>query len=100
MSLIPVPGHGAGTLTPEGNLAAFIDSYLLPGKMYRGTWDPEGLFSTLPAIATTLLGVFAGNWIRSGRDRSEIAAGVPVEEAELEAIYEADKANYRTDEQR
>ncbi len=76
MSLIPVPGHGAGVLTPEGNLAAFIDSYLLPGKMYRGTWDPEGLFSTLPAIATTLLGVFAGNWIRSGRERSEIAAGM------------------------
>ena len=44
--------------------------------MYRGTWDPEGLFSTLPAVATTLLGVFTGHWIRSGRDRSEIAAGM------------------------
>ena len=48
MAWIPVPGSGAGVLTPEGNLAAFIDSYLLPGRMYRGTWDPEGLFSTLP----------------------------------------------------
>ena len=76
MSLIPVPGSGTGVLTAEGNLAAYIDSYLLPGKMYRGTWDPEGLFSTLPAIATTLLGVFTGNWLRSGRDRSEIAAGM------------------------
>ena len=76
MAWIPVPGSGAGVLTPEGNLAAFIDSTLLPGRMYRGTWDPEGLFSTLPAIATTLLGVFTGNWIRCGRDRSEIAAGM------------------------
>ncbi|MCP3961703.1 MAG: DUF5009 domain-containing protein [bacterium] len=76
MALIPVPGSGVGVLTPEGNLAAWIDSYLLPGSMYRVTWDPEGLFSTVPAVATALLGVFTGNWLRSGRDRSEIAAGM------------------------
>lgn len=74
MSLVPVPGHGAGVLTPEGNLAGYVDRLLLPGRMYRGTWDPEGILSTLPAVATTLLGVLTGHWIRSGNDRREIAA--------------------------
>jgi predicted acyltransferase len=76
MTWIPVPGVGAGVLTPEGNFAAWIDRFIVPGQMYRGSWDPEGLFSTLPAIATTLLGVFTGYWIRSGRDRAKIAAGL------------------------
>ncbi len=76
LELIPVPGQGAGVLTPEGNLAAWVDGWLLPGRMYQGTWDPEGLASTVPAVATTLLGVFTGHWIRSRRERSEIAAGM------------------------
>ena len=76
MTLVPVPGHGAGVLTPEGNLAAWIDSHLVPGRMYEGTWDPEGLMSTFPALATALLGVFTGDWLRSGRDRREIARGM------------------------
>lgn len=76
MALVPVPGSGSGDLTPEGNLAAWVDRLLLPGRLWKETWDPEGLFSTLPAVATTLAGVFTGHWIRSGRDRSEIAAGM------------------------
>lgn len=76
MKLVPVPGVGAGVLTPEGNLAAWIDRFIVPGRMYQGTWDPEGFLSTLPATATTLLGVFTGYWIRSGRERLEIAAGM------------------------
>ncbi len=74
MALIPVPGHGAGVLTPEGNLAAYVDSFLLPGRMWQGTWDPEGLLSTIPAIATTLLGVFAGHLLHSRSNRTEITA--------------------------
>ncbi|HUV14707.1 MAG TPA: DUF5009 domain-containing protein, partial [Acidobacteriota bacterium] len=73
LTLIPVPGVGAGVLTPEGNLAAFVDSYLLPGRMWQGTWDPEGLLSTIPAVVTTLLGVLTGRWLRSGREKCEIA---------------------------
>lgn len=42
------------------NLANYLDQKYLPGKKWDGTWDPEGLLSTLPAIATCLLGVFAG----------------------------------------
>jgi len=78
MKLVPVPGFGAGVLTPEGNLAGWIDSLVLPGRLYQGTWDPEGLLSTLPAIATALSGVFTGYWLRSGRDRVEIVRGMSV----------------------
>jgi predicted acyltransferase len=78
MAWIPVPGHGAGVLTPEGNLAAYLDSQLLPGRMWQGTWDPEGILSTLPSVSTTLIGVLTGHWVRSGRSRSGIAAGMIV----------------------
>jgi predicted acyltransferase len=73
---VPVPGHGAGAIdSKEGNLAAFVDRALLAGHLYRGSWDPEGVLSTLPAIATTLLGVLAGHWLRSPRDaRAKSAA--------------------------
>ena len=76
MSWIAAPGHIVGTLAPEGNLASWLDQVLLPGRLWRETWDPEGLFSTLPAIATAMLGVFTGYWIRSGRERAEVAAGM------------------------
>jgi predicted acyltransferase len=76
MTLVPVPGHGAGVLTPEGNLAAWVDSFVVPGRMYQGTWDPEGLVSTIPAVATALLGVLTGFWLRSDRSRPEIAQGM------------------------
>lgn len=64
MTFIPVPGYGAGNLTPEGNLAAYIDRALMKGHLWRPMWDPEGLFSTIPAIATTLIGTFVGEWLR------------------------------------
>lgn len=64
MVLIPVPGYGAGVLTPEGNLAGYVDRILLPGKLHRKVYDPEGILSTIPAIASALLGVFAGQFLR------------------------------------
>lgn len=73
MKLVPVPGYGAGDLSVEGNLAAYIDSHLLHGHMWKQTWDPEGLTSTIPAIATTLSGVLTGHLLRSGRAKEEIA---------------------------
>lgn len=56
-------------LEMETNLAAQIDRTLLPGHLWRytETWDPEGFLSTFPAIATTLLGLLAGEWLRSAR---------------------------------
>jgi len=73
MMLIPVPGYGAGDLSVEGNLAAFVDSSILKGHMWKENWDPEGLLSTIPAIASTLSGVLTGQLLRSGKDRSVIA---------------------------
>ena len=65
MTLVPVPEYGAGHLDPEGNLAAYIDRALMRGHLWKPMWDPEGWLSTLPAIATTLLGGFAGRWLSS-----------------------------------
>ncbi|HEX3024734.1 MAG TPA: DUF5009 domain-containing protein [Chitinophagaceae bacterium] len=69
MMLIPVHGFGAGVLTPEGNLEGYIDRILLPGKLHRKAYDPEGLFSNLPAVCSALLGVFAGRFLRMNSDK-------------------------------
>jgi predicted acyltransferase len=63
MTFVPVPGIGAGSFAKGANLANWLDAQYLPGRKWDGTWDPEGLLSTLPAIATCLLGVFAGLWL-------------------------------------
>ncbi len=76
MMLVPSPGHAAGDLSPEGNLASFVDRQLMSGHLWRPEWDPEGMFSTVPAIATALCGTFAAEWMHSGASRSRIAAGL------------------------
>ena len=77
MTYIPVPGIGAGILTKEGSLASWIDRALLGAHTYRsGVFDPEGILSTIPALATTLLGVFTGLWLRSGRTQFEKVKGM------------------------
>jgi predicted acyltransferase len=65
MMLIPVPGFGAGNLSPEGNLAAYIDRALLPGKLHGNVFDPEGLLTNIPAAGTALLGIFSGQFLRN-----------------------------------
>ena len=67
MTFIPVPGVGAGNFAEGSNLANWIDKNYLPFRKYDGNHDPEGLLSTLPAIATCLLGVFAGLLLRNDR---------------------------------
>jgi predicted acyltransferase len=70
LALVPAPGSTAGDYSIEGNLAGYVDRHYLPGKImkeYYGYGDNEGLLSTIPAVATTLLGVLAGHWLRSGR---------------------------------
>lgn len=76
MELVPVPGHGAGDLSRPGNLAAWVDRGLLPGHLYKPDYDPEGVLSTLPAIATALIGVITGNWLLRARPAGERAAGL------------------------
>ncbi len=59
------PGFPKGDLTMEGNFISYIDRIVMPGKLYKGIHDPEGLLSTIPAICTGLLGIFAGNLLRN-----------------------------------
>lgn len=54
----------ADPLSFEGNFAGYFDRKFLPGRLYRGTFDPEGLFSTIPSIVTAMLGMFTGEFIR------------------------------------
>jgi predicted acyltransferase len=63
------PAHDLGSTdiySREGNLASHIDRLLMPGRLYLGNHDPEGLFSTIPAIGTALLGMFTGEFMLSG----------------------------------
>jgi predicted acyltransferase len=66
MRFVPVPGcDHAAWMTQHCSLAGWIDRKLMLGHLYRRDFDPEGLLSTLPAIATTLLGTLAGEFLRS-----------------------------------
>lgn len=76
MKMVPVPGYGSGVLLPDGNLAAYIDNSLLHGHLYKPTWDPEGLLSTLPAVATLLFGILGGHWIRGAQTPNRCALGL------------------------
>ncbi len=60
------PGFAAGDLTMEGNVMSYIDRTIMPGKLYLGIHDPEGVMSTIPAIGTGLLGIYAGRLLKSG----------------------------------
>jgi predicted acyltransferase len=73
MLFYPVPGIGAGVLEPGKDFGAWIDRMLLDGHMWvqSKTWDPEGLFSTLPALCSQLFGVLAGRFLLSGLSRTE-----------------------------
>ncbi|MEN8229421.1 MAG: DUF5009 domain-containing protein [Bacteroidota bacterium] len=61
---VPVPGFGAGVITPEGSINAWIDQHFLPGKLIYGTYDPEGVLCIISATSVTLMGSFAGNILR------------------------------------
>jgi len=83
MRFVPVPGLGIPThdiplLDPDRNLAAWLDRSIIDflqrtihtGRLYQHTRDPEGLLSTLPAIATTLLGAVAALWLRRANGKA------------------------------
>lgn len=79
MRFVPVPGFGVPTrdvplLDPDRNLAAWLDRRLLMGHLYEGTRDPEGVLSTIPAVATCLCGVLTGVWLRTTRSLRSKAA--------------------------
>ncbi len=76
LTLVPVPGFGPGVLDPVGNICWYVDSHLLAGHTWTGApapgFDPEGIVSTLGALATTLSGTLLGRWLRSEHTREEI----------------------------
>lgn len=59
------PGFPTGDLTQEGNFASYLDRLIMPGKLYLGNHDPEGLTSSVPAISTGILGILVGNYIKN-----------------------------------
>ncbi|MFL6215054.1 MAG: acyltransferase family protein [Blastocatellia bacterium] len=85
MKAVPVPAgfvqsviERGGDLEKEANLAAYVDYSLLKGHLWSQTkyWDPEGILSTIPAIATVLLGILAGHWIKSARSARQKLYGL------------------------
>jgi len=78
LTLVPVPGFGAGDLGKEGNIAAWIDRALLGPHIWRlgRVYDPEGILSTLPAIATTLFGVLTGRFVKAAPSTTAAAKGL------------------------
>jgi predicted acyltransferase len=76
MRWIPLPGgllpvRNMPILDPNQNWVALVDRWLLPGRLYEVTRDPEGLLSTFPAVATTLLGILTGMWLQTQRSIKE-----------------------------
>jgi predicted acyltransferase len=61
MKLAPTPGYGPGVLTPKENFSAYVDGLVLGRHTWKGMpWDPEGILSTIPAVATCLFGILTG----------------------------------------
>jgi predicted acyltransferase len=65
LSFTSAPGFPPGDLTMRGNFASYLDRSILPGRLYLGVHDPEGLISTIPAIGTGLLGILAGQLLKN-----------------------------------
>jgi predicted acyltransferase len=80
MQLIPVPDFGAGNLSPEGNFAGYIDRMILGSQhLYQGgPFDPEGLFSTIPAVVTVLIGYFTGLWLQKQQVKSSTSVNLVI----------------------
>ena len=76
-ALVPVPDAlgvlHTGSLRPGEDVGAWLDRTLMDGHLWRSskTWDPEGLLSTLPAVASQLAGVLVGHWLAHARDPIE-----------------------------
>ena len=74
MTLIPIPGIGASNLEKGTNFAAYIDSIFLKNHMWSQsiTWDPEGILSTIPAIASAIMGMLIGQLLNQSLPKIEI----------------------------
>ena len=75
-----------GNFAEGANITNQLDAQWLPGRKYNGDHDPEGILSTLPAIATALLGVLAGTWLQSGATAARKTAALAATGAVLLAL--------------
>jgi predicted acyltransferase len=75
LKFIPVPGYGAGIMTPEGCITTWIDQKIIPGKLGLGLYDRQGVLSTFTALSTTLIGVLAGHWLHTKRSDNQKLLG-------------------------
>lgn len=78
MTRVPAPGFTVGDLSKDGSLASYVDRAIFGTHIWKQgrVYDPEGLLSTIPAIATTLLGVLTGHWLRAKKSPYEKVAGM------------------------
>lgn len=78
MTLLHAPGFAAGDLSKEGSVASFVDRVIFGPHIWKQgkVYDPEGLLSTIPAIATALFGVLTGQWLRTGKSQYEKVTGL------------------------
>lgn len=78
VKFVPAPGFAAGDLTKEGSLPSYVDRVVFGKHVWAQAkvYDPEGLLSTIPALATTLIGVLTGHWFRTEKSRMEKAPGM------------------------
>jgi predicted acyltransferase len=67
LSFVPVPGLGRVSFAKGENWTNYIDSRWLPLRKFDGAWDPEGILSTLPAVAGCLIGCFAGLFMMNNK---------------------------------
>jgi predicted acyltransferase len=72
MGFIPINGMEPTFDRAPNNWANYIDLKIIGTHMYKEDYDPEGLFSTLPAIATSLMGIFSGLILLSKRTKKEL----------------------------
>ena len=68
LQFVPAPDGNGDPFSMEGCLVGYIDRLFLPGKLYKGIHDPEGILSLIPAIGTALLGMFSGELIKLKRE--------------------------------
>ncbi|MDN3659418.1 heparan-alpha-glucosaminide N-acetyltransferase domain-containing protein [Ferruginibacter paludis] len=71
ITCIPMPGYGKVMLEPGVNIVALVDNHLLPGKMWRGNWDPESILTTFTSVVSCITGMLAGHLMLSDKSPDE-----------------------------
>lgn len=76
LTFIPIPDLGYPSLDIENNLISWFDRLALPGKLFDGSHDPEGILSTLPSIVTGISGLLVGQIIKSDQNPNKVVARI------------------------